>query len=96
MRIPSGGELVNNITGLGIEGEARFRLKHGITAEHDALLTMVTDEHGEHFDLIGRSVVLAFRLTGMKVDFPSIVSQREIVEATTKLAYPVNTHTHYM
>ena len=74
--------LVNNITGLGIEGEARFRLKHGITAEHDALLTMVTDEHGEHFDLIGRSVVLAFRLTGMKVDFPSIVSQREIVEAT--------------
>ena len=76
--------LVNNITGLGIEGEARFRLKHGITAEHDALLTMVTDEHGEHFDLIGRSVVLAFRLTGMKVDFPSIVSQREIVEATKK------------
>ena len=76
--------LVNNITGLGIEGEARFRLKHGITAEHDALLTMVTDEHGDHFDLIGRSVVLSFRLTGMKVDFPSIVSQREIVEATTK------------
>ena len=45
---------------------------------------MVTDEHGEHFDLIGRSVVLAFRLTGMKADFPSIVSQREIVEATIK------------
>lgn len=76
--------LVNNITGLGVEGEAPFRLKHGITVEHDALLTMVIDEHGEHFDLIGRSVVLAFRLTGIKTYFPNIVSQREIVEAATK------------
>ena len=76
--------LINNVTGLGIESPARFRLNHGITAEHDALLTMVSDDNGKHFDLIGRSVVLAFRLTGMRVSFPSIVSQREIVEATDK------------
>ena len=75
--------LINNITGLGIEGNTRFRLKHGLTVEHDALLTKVHDENGEYFDLIGRSVVLAFRLAGMKVHFPGIVTTREIVEETT-------------
>ncbi len=76
--------VMNNVTGLGVSGETRFRLKHGITVEHDALLTKVTDENGEHFDLVGRSVVLAFRLTGMKASFPSIITQREIVEAIAK------------
>lgn len=52
--------------------------------EHDALLTKVTDDKGEHFDLAGRAVVLAFRLTGMKASFPSIITQREIVEAIEK------------
>ena len=76
--------LINNVTGLGIESPTRFRLNHGITMEHDALLTMVSDDNGEHFDLIGRSVVLAFRLTGIRANFPNIVSQREVVEATEK------------
>lgn len=73
--------LVNNVTGLGIETKPKFRLKHGLTVEHDAYLTMVSDENGQHFDLMGRAVVLAFRLAGMKVNFPSIVTQRELVEA---------------
>lgn len=73
--------LVNNVTGLGIEAKPKFRLKHGLTVEHDAYLTMVSDENGQHFDLMGRAVVLAFRLAGMKVTFPSIVTQRELVEA---------------
>lgn len=73
--------LINNVTGLGIEGKPKFRLKHGLTLEHDAYLTKVYDENGEHLDLMGRAVVLAFRLAGMKVNFPGIVTQRELIEA---------------
>ena len=76
--------LINNVTGLGIEGESKFRLRHGLAVEHDALITKVSDESGEYVDIIGRSVVLAFRLSGISVTFPGIVTQREIVEATAK------------
>ncbi len=75
---------INNITGLGIEGETRFRLRHGLTMEHDALITKVFDGKADYFDLIGRSVVLAFRLSSISANFPGIVTQREIVEATAK------------
>ena len=74
--------LINNVTRLGVEGRIPIRLKHGLTVEHDALITKNSDESGEDFDLIGRSVVLAFRLAGMKVSFPGVVTQREIVEAS--------------
>ena len=73
--------LMNNVTRLGIEGRIPIRLKHGVTVEHDALITKSSNESGEHFDLIGRSVVLAFRLAGIKARFPGIVTQREVVEA---------------
>ena len=76
--------VINNVTCLGIKGGIRFRLKHGLTVEHDALMTTVSEKNGEYFDLIGRSVVLAFRFAGMKVSFPGIVTQREVVEATRK------------
>ena len=76
--------LINNVTKLGIERETAFHLRHGLTMEHDALITKVSDEKGEHFDLIGRSVVLAFRLSGIKSNFPNLVTQREIVEAVAK------------
>ena len=79
--------VINNITRLGIQGKIRFRLKHGLTAEHDALVTTVSDEQGEHYDIIGRAVVLAFRFAGMKVGFPGIVTQREVVEALKKENY---------
>lgn len=77
--------IINDITGFGIETSRKFRLSHGLTMEHDALLTKVSDENGEQFDIIGRSVVLACRLSGMKVSFPGVVTQREIVEATEKV-----------
>ena len=75
---------INNVTGLGIEGKTRFRLRHGLAVEHDALITKVSNGDGEHTDIIGRSVVLAFRLAGISTSFPGIVTQREVVEATTK------------
>ena len=51
--------------------------------EHDALITSVADKSGKNIDLIGRSVVLAFRLADIKAGFPNIATQREIVEATS-------------
>lgn len=76
--------VINNVTRLGIGSGTVFRLGHGLTMEHDALRTNVSDEEGAYFDLIGRSVVLAFRLSGITARFPGIVSQKEVVEATAK------------
>ena len=63
--------VINNVTKLGIEGSIPFHLRHGLTIEHDALITNISDEQGEFLDLIGRSVVLAFRLSGIKAGFPA-------------------------
>ena len=68
--------VINNVTRLGVDMDATLRLRHGLTMEHDALVVTVSDEHGTNLDLIGRSVVLAFRLAGMKSSFPNIVTQR--------------------
>lgn len=75
--------VLNNVTRLGVGSGARPRLRHGLTMEHDALITSAVDRNGTSVDLIGRSVVLAFRLAGMNADFPNIVTQREIIEATS-------------
>lgn len=75
--------LINNVTRLGVNTNAKLRLRHGLTMEHDALITTVSDEHGTNLDLLGRSVVLAFRLAGIKTSFPNIVTQREIVEESS-------------
>ena len=71
--------LINNVTGLGINSGIKFRLRHGVTVEHDALLTVVSDKNGGHLDIVGRSVVLAFRLAGINVSFPNIFTQQVIV-----------------
>jgi class 3 adenylate cyclase len=72
-----------NVTQLGLTPKRDFKIRHGITYEHDALLTKIIHPGGfESLDLIGRAVVLAFRLSGMKAAFPSIVAHRDIVEAT--------------
>lgn len=75
---------INNVTALGIEGITKFRLRHGLTVEHDALITKVSDGDAEHTDIMGRSVVLAFRLSGISASFPGVITQREIVEAIDK------------
>lgn len=75
--------IINNVTSLGVSPKVQFRLKHGLTIERDAILTKISDERAEYYDLIGRSVVLAFRIAGIKIDdFPGVVTQREIVELT--------------
>ena len=75
--------VLNNVTRLGVDTGPKLRLRHGLTMEHDALITTVVDSNGRNLDLIGRSVVLAFRLASIKTDFPNIVTQSEIVEAAS-------------
>lgn len=71
-----------NVTKLGVESEATFLISHGIAFEQDALLTRITHLSGhQELDIIGRSVVLAFRLSGVHAAFPSVVTQREIAIA---------------
>ena len=74
-----------NVTQLGLTPKRRFKIRHGLAYEQDALLMKITQPGGfEMVDLIGRSVVLAFRLSGVTADFPCITTQREIIEALGK------------
>jgi class 3 adenylate cyclase len=71
-----------NVTQLGLKPRRRFKIRHGLTYEHDALLIKITHLSGfEMLDIIGRSVVMAFRLSGVTTDFPCVTTQREVVEA---------------
>ncbi|HAX90897.1 MAG TPA: hypothetical protein DCY07_01630 [Rhodospirillaceae bacterium] len=77
-------------TQLGIVCSKKFRIRHGITYEPDAILVEQRSGHSKvlpkntskTMDIIGRGVVLAFRLAGIKAAFPSIVTQKKIIEAT--------------
>ncbi|MFN6075607.1 MAG: hypothetical protein ACK476_03420 [Fluviicola sp.] len=71
---------LNNVTQLGVKPQTKFGIRHGITYEKDGLLFEI-QEHGDNhsLDLIGRAVVLAFRLSGIQAKFPSIVTEKEIV-----------------
>jgi class 3 adenylate cyclase len=66
------------VTGLGVQVDKGFRIRHGVAYEQDALITTLKWAHGESTDLIGRSVVLAFRLAGIRAAFPSIATQKSL------------------
>jgi len=71
-----------NITQLGVRGDRKFRIRHGVTYEHDALLIEINEGDGvARLDIIGRAVVLAFRLSGVLAAFPHVVTQEEVVSA---------------
>ena len=73
-----------NVTNLGIRTESTFRIRHGVTYEADALVTTLDYSGIEFSDLIGRSVVLAFRLSGIRAAFPCIVTQKDLVVPNRK------------
>ena len=71
-----------NVTQLGVASGKKFKLRHGVAYEKDALVTTIKSDDGVTLiDLIGRDVVLAFRLSGIEAEFPSIVTQRELATA---------------
>lgn len=82
--------LLINVTGLKVETEKKFGIRHGITLEHDALVTRMQDDQSESVDLLGRAVVLAFRLSAVKARFPGIVTQQELVYAAREAGYALD------
>lgn len=71
---------LNNITQLGVKPQSKFGIRHGVTFEKDGLLFKIHEYNGnKSIDLIGRAVVLAFRLSGVEAKFPSIVTEKEII-----------------
>jgi class 3 adenylate cyclase len=71
-----------NVTRLAVSSNAPFKINHGVTYEQDALLTTITYPSGHRaLDLIGRSVVLAFRLSSVPAPFPGVSIQQDIAMA---------------
>ncbi len=71
-----------NVTQLCVEAPRPFRIRHSLTYEPDALVTLSTHQDGHVSKIIsGRNVVLAFRLSGVEADFPNVATQQKIVQA---------------
>ncbi len=69
-----------NITQLCVDSPRPFRIRHGLTYEPDALVTLTTHQDGHVSKIIsGRNVVLAFRISGVEADFPNVATQQKIV-----------------
>lgn len=74
---------LTNVTQLGLRPQQRFKIRHGVAYEQDALLIEITRPGGyKSLDIVGRAVVLAFRLSGVPADFPGIVTQKDLIDAS--------------
>jgi class 3 adenylate cyclase len=74
--------LLVNSTQLCTKSKHRLRIRHAITYEKDALLIDLEHSGGmKSKDVLGRSVVAAFRLSGISCHYPGIVTHREILRA---------------
>lgn len=72
---------ISKFTKMGLNPKKEFLIRHGITYEKDALLMKIqTEEDKNRVDIIGRAVVLAFRLSSVRAHFPSIVTVKELVQ----------------
>lgn len=80
-----------HLSQLGVSSKRKFAVRHGITYEHDAFVLDVETQSGTHTtDLLGRAVVLAFRLASLDADFPRVVTQKELISiarSATKLHF---------
>ena len=75
-----------NVTRLGVNPQRKFRLRHGIAYEQDGLrMTLTPSTQGEFQDVIGRAVVLAFRMSGIETAFPGVVTQGTVVRAAREV-----------
>lgn len=78
---------LNNVTQLALEPKKKFKIRHGISYEKDALMIKIFEnEENYSLDLIGRAVVLAFRLSSIHAHFPSIVTEKELVTENNEFA----------
>ena len=75
--------LLVNVTQLNVESRPKFKIRHAVTYEHDGLHISLSHSNKNSTDVLGRAVVLAFRLSSIKGEFPSIVTQRGLVKEST-------------
>jgi len=71
-----------NVTQLCSPPKERIRIRHAVTYEKDALL--IDLQHSGDMkskDVLGRSVVAAFRMSGISCQYPGIVTHREVLRA---------------
>lgn len=77
-----------NVTQLGTSADKKFHLRHGVSYEHDALLTTITHVTGhKSLDVTGRGVVLAFRLSGIRSEFPNVVTDAQVARAASDAGF---------
>lgn len=77
-----------NVTQLGLEPMRKFKIRHGMAYEQDALLIRTPRANGDDsLDLIGRAIVLAFRLSSIPAKFPDIVTQDELLNAARSVGH---------
>jgi len=69
-----------NVSQLSVKAPVKFRVRHAVTLEHDALILNLGYSNRNATDVLGRAVVLAFRLSRIKASFPSIVTQGELLK----------------
>ena len=70
-----------NVSQLGVKAAVKFKIRHAVTYEHDGLVIDLSHSGDKNStDVLGRAVVLAFRLSSIKGEFPSIVTQRQLVK----------------
>jgi hypothetical protein len=69
-----------NISQLGVDAPVRFKIRHAVTMEHDALVIDLSYSENNSTDVLGRAVVLAFRLSSIKAGFPNIITQSELLK----------------
>lgn len=78
-----------NVTQLKSESSSRITVRHGLTYEHDALITELTHKDGHRsIDVIGRAVVLAFRLSSISAHFPGVVMDATVAKAAKEGYWP--------
>ena len=69
-----------NVSQLSVESTVKFKIRHAVTLEHDALVIDLAYSDKGATDVLGRAVVLAFRLSSIKAEFPGIVTHRELLK----------------
>jgi class 3 adenylate cyclase len=71
-----------NVTQLCSPPKERIRIRHAVTSEKDALIIDLRHSGTmKSKDVLGRSVVAAFRLSGIECKYPGIVTHREVLRA---------------
>jgi class 3 adenylate cyclase len=71
-----------NVSQLGVSAPVEFKIRHAVTMEHDALVIDLSYSKNRSTDVLGRAVVLAFRLSSIKAGFPNIITQGELLKLT--------------